>query len=335
MKKIMPKNALHKEFLDVVFSLVNKKIREEPISLIILGGSVARGDMEKHSDIDIAYYVPKKELHKFSRSFYKYLGKYIEDSYFAIEELEVEELIAESVVVYDPKNIIKNKKIQCNEKNVLSANFKKSITKGKLFLKLAEKYYNKGLYKESLIHLLSMQSYAFMFLHSLPPRFNMPFPTFKLYNSIKKISKELGDPEIYKISTNLFNASENFIEYFEKGYNLMHQIQKKLNPNKKNYGFFDLLKIKYNIKYMEDIVKKHPKVFASRFAIGCMIDWAWNQKNNFNQKEIVDPYMKELNELMLKIFDINKITKEFVKEKLEITQKLNTKIDILIKKGLL
>jgi predicted nucleotidyltransferase len=335
MEKIEPKNDLHKEFLDVIYDLVNDKIKNEPIVLVVLGGSVARGDMEEHSDIDIVFYVPKNDLEKYSRGFYKYHGKFIEDSYFAIEDLNMSDLIAESMPIYDPENRLGDWMGKSADEENLSNIFRQNIEIGKKILFETEDNFNKGFYKESLVNLLTMNSYVFILLHSLPPRFNLPFPTFKLYKSIEEISNKLNSPKIYELSTKLYSASPNFIDIFEESYKIMYGIQKKINPNQSNYGFFDPLKIEYNIKYAKDVVKKYPEFYASRFAMGCVIDWAWGNVDDAVQLEATEKYKDKLDSLALEILGTKKISKEFVEEKLKISKELSGIIDELIEKDLI
>ena len=55
---------LHKKFMQIVDSLIEKKLKKEPIIAIILGGSVARRDETESSAIDIVFYVNRRDLPK-------------------------------------------------------------------------------------------------------------------------------------------------------------------------------------------------------------------------------------------------------------------------------
>ena len=80
------KKDIHKQNMKVISKLIDKKLENENLQVVILGGSVARGDETEHSDIDIVFYVKEKDLPKNSRKFYKFKGKYIEEHYFNIEK---------------------------------------------------------------------------------------------------------------------------------------------------------------------------------------------------------------------------------------------------------
>jgi len=309
------KTTLHQKFMKVVNSLANKKIEQEPIQTVILGGSVARGDETKHSDIDIVFYVKKKDLPENKRGFYKYKGKYIEEHYSAIENLKNSNLLPEEKIIYDKTGKIKIPKF--NEK-LSKKKFNDSLKQAKKFQKLAEGYFKKGDYEKSFYYLYSMESPSFVIMHSLPPRFNLPFPSFRLLGSIRIIDKK-HKTKIYKKVEKIYTFEnknkKQILRDFQKAYLLMNKIKKSENLNYKNLGFFDKIKIKYNVSGLKETFKSYPFVYAYRFIVGCLSMWAFDKKIKLK-------YKSEFKKYLLIVLGIKLIDKKLIKEKLNLSNEL-------------
>ncbi|GEM_PF-1215058 len=306
---------IHEEFVEVVNALVDKKINEGFIQAIILGGSVARRDETEHSDIDIVFYVKKKDMPKNPRRFYRFGGKYIEEHYFEIENLNNENILPEEKILYDKTGKIKKSKF--NEK-VAKKRFNNELEESKKYQKSAEKSFRNKDYEKSFHHLYGLESPAFILMHTLPPRFNFPFPTFRLLTSLKKIDRK------YKIKTyenierlyTFENENEKqILRDFKKAYLLMNKIKKSENPSCENFGFFDKIKIRYNIEGLRKTFENYPFVFAYRFIVGCLVTWAFDKK-------IIKSERTELKKILLKVLGIDKINENMIKDKLKLSEKI-------------
>ncbi|MFH1503164.1 MAG: nucleotidyltransferase domain-containing protein [Candidatus Diapherotrites archaeon] len=299
MKK---ERKIHQKFMDVVNSLVNEKIKKEPIQAVILGGSVARGDETKHSDIDIVFYVKKKDLPENKRGFYKFKGKCIEEHYFSIEDLKNSNLLPEEKIIYGKTGKIKIPKF--NEK-LAKKKFKDSLKQAKKFQKLAESDFKKGDYEKAFYYLYSMESPSFIMMHSLPPRFNLPFPSFRLLNSIKSIDK---------------NKNTKFYGLFEEFYKFNNKKIKEIMGSFSEAYYLRIkkegkLKVKYNLEYLKKTFKEYPFIFAYRFIVCCLTLWTFDNSIEQEKREF-------LNRSLMKVLGIKNISKKLVKEKLEISNKL-------------
>lgn len=288
--------------MKVVKMLVNKKLKEEPIQAIILGGSVARGDENIHGDIDINFYVKKKDLPKSQRGFYKYKGKCIEEHYSAIENLKDSNLLPEEKIIYDKTGKIKIPKF--NEKSA-KKKFNESLKQAKSFQKLAQDYFRKEDYEKSFYYLYSMESPSFVMMHSLPPRFNLPFPSFRLLNSIKSIDK---------------NKNTEFYELFEEFYKFNNKDYKKILKDFSKAYYLRIkeegkLKVKYNMEYLKRTFKEYPFVFAYRFIVCCLTMWVLDKKTELK-------YKSELKNYLLIVLGVKSISKDLVEEKLKLSNEL-------------
>jgi predicted nucleotidyltransferase len=320
---------LHQEFLNIIDSLVKKKLKENPhIELIIYGGSVARGDETEHSDIDIGFYCKKEYMPDFTRGFYKFKGKHIEEIFHPLEEFSTDEIIDENVVAYDKNGLLKNRKFKSEKEKI--NNFNKEWKKAKNFQKIAINYLNKKDYENAIYHILGCEGLSYLMAMALPARMNLPYPSFRLFKTIKKIDKTL-----YNIWIKLFNI-DNFdqksvLKYFEKAYLIMNKCYKNKNPKEKNLGFYDILKLKYNIEGLKFTFNDYPKEYALKFIIECMIEWSFGEKDlwDFKPNQKFKPEIIKLTKSLLGIKDFNK---EFVKEKLDISKNIEKKIQELIKK---
>jgi predicted nucleotidyltransferase len=309
------KNKIHKKFMRIIDSLIKKKIKEEPIEAIILGGSVARGDETEHSDIDIVFYVKRKDIPSNPRRFYKFKGKYIEEHYFPIEELRMENILPEEKILYD-----KNKKIKKSSFNerLAKKRFNEQIQEAGKYQKLAETSFKKNKLEESFNYLYGLGSPGFIIMHSLPPRFNLPFPSFRLLGSLKKIDRK-NKTKTYNLIEKLytFNNKNNklILREFKKAYLLMNKIKKNENPNSPNLGFFDKSKVKYNIEGLKITFKEYPFIYSYRFIVGCLSMWTFDKNINLANRKILKYYL-------LKVLGLDKINKNLVKDKLNISKEL-------------
>ncbi len=311
----MKNTDLHQKFMKVVDLLIKKKIKTEPIQAIVLGGSVARGDENIHSDIDINFYVKRLNIPVDYWRFYKFKGKYIEEHYFPIEDLKNENFLPEEKILYDKTDKLKQNFF--NEDRA-KEKFFLELKEAEKYQKLAEKSFNKNNYDKTFNYLYGVGAPAFIIMHSLPPRFNLPFPSFRLLKSIKIIDKK-KKTDIYKKIEEIYrfdNKNEKeILNEFEKAYNLMNKIKKEENPKSKNLGFLDKIKIKYNIKGLKETFKKYSFVYAYRFIVGCLAMWAFDNKIKAENKIRLKKYL--LNVLGIKIID-----KDLVKKKLELSKEL-------------
>lgn len=311
----MKNTDLHKEFMKVVDLLVKNKLKEEPIQAVILGGSVARGDENSHSDIDINFYVKKLDMPNNPWRFYKFKGKYIEEHYLPIKDLKNETLLPEQKILYDKKDKLKQNKF--NEKKAI-INFKKNLIEAKRCQRLAEKSFNEKNYEKTFNYIYGFESPAFIFMHALPPRFNLPFPSFRLFDSIKDIDKK-NKTNIYRKIEEIYifknRNQKEILRDFEKAYHLMNKMKKSENFKSNNLGFYDKIKIKYNVDGLKETFKKYPFVYAYRFIVGCLTMWAFEDKIKPEDKGKLKNYL--LNILGMKIID-----KDLVKKKLELSNEL-------------
>jgi predicted nucleotidyltransferase len=298
----MKNSKIHKKFLKIVNSLVNEKIKKEPIQAVILGGSVARGDETKHSDIDIVFYVKKKDLPKNQRGFYKYKGRCIEEHYSAIENLKDSNLLPEEKIIYDKTGKIKIPKF--NEKSA-KKKFKDSFSQAKKYQRLAEDSFKKQDYEKSFYYLYSMESPSFVMAHSLPPRFNFPFPSMRLFNSIKIIDKN-NKTKIYGLFEKIHNFNNEKIKEIMGNFSEAYYLRIKKEGK---------LKVKYNINYLKRTFREYPFIYAYRFIVGCLIIWIFDNSINEEKRNIIKNNL-------LSVLGIKEIDKDLVKEKLEISNKL-------------
>jgi predicted nucleotidyltransferase len=306
---------LHNKFMKVVDLLVKKKLKTEPIQAVILGGSVARGEETKHSDIDINFYVKKADMSDNQRGFYKFKGKYIEEHYFPIENLKSDDLIPEQKIIYDKTGKIKQKVF---DEKYAKKKFYLEIKKAEKYQKLAENYFKNEKYIEAFSHLYCFESPVFIIMHALPQRFNLPFPSFRLLGSINQIDK------MYK--TNLYKRIEGIYTFknknkreilicFNKSYRLMNKVKKEENPNLINLGFFDMIKVKYNVSGLKKTFEDYPFVYSYRFIIDCLTGWVSNMK-------IKSEYRDKLKKYLLNVLSVKVIDKDLVKDKLELSKEL-------------
>ncbi|MDD4353068.1 MAG: nucleotidyltransferase domain-containing protein [Candidatus Nanoarchaeia archaeon] len=321
-------NELHQEFLKVIDLLINKKLKENPkIELIIYGGSVARGDETEHSDIDIGFYCKKKYLPKFTRGFYKFKGKFIEEIFHPIEEFSKDEILDENVVAYDKYGLLKNRKFKSEKEKI--NNFNKELKKAKKFQKIAIDYFNKKDYEKSVYHILGCEAFSYLMAMALPARLGLPYPSFRLFESIKKIDKEL-----YNIWIKLFNIEnfdqKNILKDYEKAYMIMNKCYKNKNPKEKNLGFYDIIKIKYNIECLNFTFNNYPKEYSLKFIIECLIDWSFGEKDLWTLKTN-QKYNIEIIKIAKSILGIKEFDEKFAKEKLNILIKIEKRIDELKK----
>jgi len=306
------KTNLHQKFMKVVNSLVDKKIEQEPIQAVILGGSVARGDETKHSDIDIVFYVKKKDIPKNPRRFYKFKGKYIEEHYFEIENLKNENILPEEKILYDKTGKIKKKEF---DKKIAKKKFYIELKEAKEYQKLAKQSFKKRNYEKSFNFLYGLGSPAFILMHALPPRYNLPFPSFRLLESIKIIDKK-NKTNLYKKIEQIYTFEnknkKQILRNFGKAYLLMNKVKKSTSEN---FGFFDKEKIKYNVLGLKKTFKEYPFVYSYRFIVGCLTMWALDEKIELN-------YKNKLKDYLLIILGIKFINKNLVEEKLKLSNEL-------------
>lgn len=307
--------TLHEKNLRIIRELLHKKLKKENILVAILGGSVARGDETEYSDIDIVFYVDRKNLPKDSRCFYKFKGKYIEEHYSPIEELKNENILPEEKILLDKTGEIT--KFLFN-KSLAKKKFNLEIKEAKRYQRLAEESFNKKDYEESFYYLYGLGSSAFIIMHTLPPRFNLPFPSFRLLKSIAiidKINKTKAYKKIEQIYTFKNKNKKEILRTFEKAYSLMNKLKKIENPKSKNLGFFDKTKIRYNLKGLKKTFEDYPFVYAYRFIVGCLTMWAFDKK-------IKDKDTKKIYKYLLESLGVKEINRELVKEKINISRDL-------------
>jgi len=306
---------IHKKFMKVIDDLIKKKIKSEPIKSIILGGSVARGDETEHSDIDIVFYVNKKDMPKNPRRFYKFKGRYIEEHYSEIEKLKNENILPEEKILYDKTGKIKKKGF---DEKIAGKKLNFEIKEAIKYQRLAEQFFKKGNYEESFNFLYGLGSPAFILMHALPPRFNLPFPSFRLLKSLKIIDRKHKTKTYEKVEEIYTFENKNkkqILKDFQKAYLLMNKIKKSENPNSKNLGFFDKIKIKYNVEGLKKTFEDYPFVFAYRFIVGCLVMWTFDKKTKKRDKEV-------FYQILLKVLGIEKIDKKIVEEKLKFSKEL-------------
>lgn len=306
---------LHEEFMKVVHDLVKHKIKSEHIYAAILGGSVARGDETEHSDIDIAFCVNKKDMPKDPRRFYKFRGKYIEEHYSEIENIDQEKILPEEKIIYDKTGKIKKKNF---DEKTAKGMFRTELQRSRKSQELSEKQFKKGNYEESFNSLYGAEGPAFILMHALPPRFNLPFPSFKLLNSLKIIDRKC-EMKIYAKIEEIYNFENHdwkrILKIFRKAYLLMNKIKSLENPDSKNLGFFDKIKIRYNVDGLKETFQKYPFVFAYRFIVGCLTAWTFEKNIGGNERA-------RLHDFLLGVLGINEIGKGLVKDKLKLSREL-------------
>jgi predicted nucleotidyltransferase len=301
--------------MQVVNALIEKKIKTEPIQAVTLWGSVARGDEHEHSDIDIVFYVKKKDLPKDTRRFYKFKGTYIEEHYSKIEDLKSENILPEVKILYNKTGkIIKHEFDERREKKA----FIKKLREAEKYLKLARNCFQKGAYEKSFNYLYGLGEPASIIMHALPPRYNLPFPTFRLLGSVKIID-EKNKTQVYKKIEQIYkfnntNVTE-ILQNFKKAYELMSKIKCKENPSAKNLGFFDKIKIKYNVESLKKTFEDHPFVYAYRFIVECLTEWAFDKKIKLKER-------KKLHKYLLKSLGLANIDGNLVKQKLKLFEDL-------------
>jgi len=306
---------IHKQFMKVIDGLIKKKIKSEPIQAIILGGSVARGDETEHSDIDIVFYVKKKDMPENARRFYKFKGRYIEEHYHEIEKLKNENILPEEKILYDKTGKIKKKDF---DEKLAKKRFNFEIKEAIKYQKLAEQFFKKKNYEKSFNCLYGLGSPAFILMHALPPRFNLPFPSFRLLKSLKIIDRKYKTKtyeKIEKIYTFKNKNNKQILRDFQKAYLLMNKIKKSENPNSKNLGFFDKIKIKYNVEGLKKTFEEYPFVFAYRFIAGCLAMWTFDKNIKKKDKEV-------FYQILLKVLGLEKIDKKLFEEKLKLSKEL-------------
>jgi len=224
--------------------------------------------------------------------------------------------------LFDKNNLAKNKKTSSakQRKKIFSIQWKKA----KSFLKSAEKEYKKADYEKAVLHLLGSESLSFVLHHSLPPRDNLAYPSFRLFISIKKI-----DSEVYENSIKLFHIKnlnkKKVLEKFEIAYKIMNKCYKNKYPKERNLGFFDSLKIKYNLEGLKSTFEEYPPEFALRFIISCIIDWSLDSKDLWTIKKN-KKYKKGLITLAKQILGIKTFNQKFAQEKLVLSQVLARKV---------
>ncbi|MFH1608305.1 MAG: nucleotidyltransferase domain-containing protein [archaeon] len=313
--KFAKKTELHCQFMKVVNQLVKKKISKEPIEVIILGGSVARGDETEESDIDVVFYVKKKDMPANPQRFYKFKGKYIEEHYSTIENLKSKSILPEEKILYDKKGKIP--KLFFDEKWA-KKDFNGDLKDAKKSQKIAEKKFSEGNYDLVFNYLYGIKSPSFLMMHAIPPRFNLPFPSFRLLGSIRKIDKK-HKTRSYLLIKQLYEFEnkdcKRVLGDFKKAYFLMNQLEQKKKPRVKNLGFYDKLKIDYNVKGLKRTFEDYPFVYAYRFIVGCLVMWTFDEKIQRKDREIFHIFL-------LKILGVERISKELVKEKLELSRNL-------------
>jgi len=307
---------LHQKFMRVVNSLIEKKVKSEPILAVALWGSVARGDEpSEHSDIDICFYVKKKDLPRDTRSFYKFKGTYIEEHYSDIRKLKGENILPEVKILYN-----KTGKVINHEYNLARERkaYIKKLKESEKQLALAKNSFQKGAYEKSFNYLYGANAPTYTIMHALPPRYNLPFPSLRLLGSVRNIDKKHGThvyDEIKKIyEFNNANAKE-ILYNFEKAFRLMHLVKRRKHPSAKNLGFFDKLKIEYAMVSFKETFEHYPFVYAYRFIAECLTEWAFDKKTKPQER-------KNLHEYLLRSLGIANICRNLVKQKLALHEDL-------------
>jgi len=299
----------------VVNALIEKKIKTEPIQAVTLGGSVARGDEHEHSDIDIVFYVKKKDMPKDTRRFYKFKGTYIEEHYHEIGALKSENILPEVKILYNKTGkIIKHEFDERREKKA----FIKKLREAEKYLKLARNCFRKGAYETSFNYLYGLGEPASIIMHALPPRYNLPFPTFRLLGSVKIID-EKNKTQVYKKIEQIYKFNntnlKEILHNFEKAYELMNKIKREENSDAKNLGFFDKIKIEYAIESLKENFEDYPFVYAYRFIAECLTEWAFDKKIKLKER-------KKLRKYLLKSLGIANIDGDLVKQKIALFEDL-------------
>lgn len=261
---------LHQENMHVVWQLVEKRRRENKICLAILGGSVARGDETEHSDVDINFYAIKKNLPEEKTRFYRFRNKYIEESFFDINYFDSDELLDEQVVLFDSGKYVR-KRAKRN-KFLARAEFRKEVLSAQEKLDESQNNFDESDYERSLQCLLGTKSSNFILVHALPRYYGLPYPSFRLFDSIKKIDLAMFD--YFKAIYELKKGHNFVLEIFGKAYRKFGEKKRKENSGLSNYGFYDALKIKYNLEGLKETYKKYPRFYADRFIVGCIVSWA-------------------------------------------------------------
>ena len=155
-------------------------------------------------------------------------------------------------------------------------------------------------------------------MHEIPPRFNLPFPSFRLLKSLKLVDSKYKTKTVETLTKLYSFKNENrreIIEDYSKAYKLMNKIKKSKNPDSENLGFFDMEKIKYNVEGLRMTFEDYPFVFAYRFIVGCLVDWSFDK--NLPSKE-----RNQLFDILLRILGIKELDMDLVKEKLMISENL-------------
>ena len=303
--------------MNIINKLVKSRLKDRNIELILLGGSVARGDETPHSDIDINLFVKNKKYP--SRAFYKYKGKYIEETVLPIKSFNKKYLLEYVKVIYD-KNKVINRFSKSDEKRAREKLFLKELKTGKQYLKLAENAYKEKNYCKSVFYLLGTKSLAFKVIHALPLKFNLPYPSFRLLESVKKASYQMKDKKIYEDIVKIYkNRNKNHNQILRK-YSIIYKLAGKLNGNK---GFYEPLKIKYNVEGLKLTLKNYPSAYALRFIINCVVDWGLDK--NLWKKDAKG----RANALKLtqEILGIKEFSKEFVENKLNLSKDLEKRLE--------
>ncbi len=249
------------------------------------------------------------------RRFYKFKNKYIEERYFEIENLKDENLLPEEKILYDKTGQINKKEF--NEK-IAKKRFNVEIKEAKKYQKLAEQFFKKEDYEKSFNFLYGLGSPAFILMHALPPRFNLPFPSFRLLKSLKIIDRKYKTKtfqKVEKIYTFENKNKKQILSDFQKAYLFMNKIKKSENPNFKNLGFFDKIKIKYNLEGLKKTFEDYPFVFAYRFIVGCLAMWTFDKNTKKKDKEV-------FYQILLKVLGVEEINKKLVEEKLKLSKEL-------------
>ena len=198
----------------------------------------------------------------------------------------------------------------------------------KRYLNLAKQYFNGKEYEKCLLYLVGTKSYVFVLIHSFPKYYGLPYPSFRLLKSIEKIDKRLYGlvQQIYTINN---KDSKKILCKYALAYKLMSRCYKNINPTLSNYGFYDKIKVKYNLENLKETYNQYPKIYADRFIIGCVTSWAlgsdevWKNSKNNRKKD-------KMRVLMLNILGLSEVSREFVEKKLNLTLNLDRLIGKII-----
>lgn len=314
---------IHEEFMKVVSALVEKKLGEEDIEIVVLGGSVARGDETEYSDIDINFYFVKDKLPKFYGKFYEFMGKWIEEYYFDVEDLKGKSLLPEVLILYDKNGVAKKNKF---DKKIARKDFEVQLKEALKYQELIEKSFESGNHEESFYYLYSIESPSYVLMHALPPRFGLPFPSFRLLDSLKKIDEKHGS-KTYDLVEKIYDFEnsdvEGILKKFEEAYLLMNKIRREENTEIENLGFYDELKIRYNIEGLRRTFEKYPFVFAYRFIVGCLAMWAFDESIDVKNRE-------NLVGILFNVVGVEEISEELVREKVDLSRGLIDEVKKLI-----